>query len=134
MLELSYQVYLKCILFHGVLQLVLIHFLTHSQKCHCRLQIISRVEQLRDTNVHLSLFPLFPDGGSFNLNSFWRPIIEMLKGDDDDDLGDLDCFGDTLLRLDMIFDVVRKRQNKKRPVASIEWYICSNMKIGVQVA
>lgn len=79
--------------------------------------------------MHLSLFPLIRDGGSFDLDSFWRPIIEMLKSDDDD----LDCCGNTLFRLDMLFDAVRKRHNRRRPVASVEWFICPNMKIGVQV-
>ncbi|GMH40380.1 hypothetical protein BSKO_08284 [Bryopsis sp. KO-2023] len=94
-----------------------------------RLQVMSRVEQLRDAKVHLAFFPLVPDGMSFQLDAFWKPVVHMLKDEEED----LDENEDTLVRLDALFDSVRRRAYKKRALSSLVWSLGPDFGIGVQV-
>ena len=102
----------------------------HSGSCLIvyRDQIMTRVKSFPEAGIQLRIFVL-PTNTPAPSTTFWKEVNDSAKIDEDaDDFGD-----DVLQRLENLFDVVRKKSQQKRSLASLPLTIIKDITCAVKV-
>jgi len=95
---------------------------------NARSQVLDQASQLQNSHIFLRVF-LLPYGSNTPLIEFWRSMNERAKALDNPD----DFDEDVLVRLENLFDGVRKKMFLKHPLARLKLTIFKDLELDVQV-
>ncbi|KAK9829077.1 hypothetical protein WJX72_003765 [[Myrmecia] bisecta] len=97
---------------------------------HYREQIMSRVQDLRETKVAIEPFPMIAAGQRFmEDNSFWQQVLSI---ENPDELAEYEG-NEVPYRLSSLHSAIHQKAYKKRVLSSLRWHFGDHFQIAIQL-